>query len=187
MPFPADGAGGWQCQAGAANPGRRHTKETPTMMFALPADLPEEAQRVAQLRTYLAQLPNRAPVVADVDSPEDGGPRRIAIGWPVQATIRDHTGRRVPVIALPQEDGPEAAVDVALLRSHLAGLPDSALVVAIWETPDGPRQTTLGQPEAVTAPDEHSGAPRTVAALPQVLSAVTGYAYDEIVDNLGWE
>ncbi|MFI6447836.1 hypothetical protein [Kitasatospora sp. NPDC050543] len=156
------------------------------MLLRVPLDVPETAIRVGDLRAQLAQLPDDYLVVADHHDPEGGG--RSLLGWPMQAPVRDESGRRVPIVALPQlHVSDTAAMRVSFLHGRLAGLPADALLVALWETSDGPRQSTIGWPVETDYVDEVSGVSVRAVALPQVVSGATGYAYDELVYNLGWE
>ncbi len=102
--------------------------------------------------------------------------------------MRDETSRRVPVVALPQVGADdEHAMTVSRLYGLLAGLPEDAPVVTVWEAEDGPRQTTIGTPEFGDLINETSGLTVRTVVLPAVLSGATGTAYDEIAYNLGWE
>ncbi|MEV7926079.1 hypothetical protein [Kitasatospora sp. NPDC088779] len=156
------------------------------MMLNVPLELPATAIRIGDLRALLGVLPADLLVVADC--PGQDGPGRTRVGWPVKAPVRDESGRRVPVVALPEVDGDdEDAMTVSLLCGLLADLPEGAPVVAVWETEDGPLQTTVGAPEVGDLINEASGLTVRVVVLPAVLSGATGTAYDEIAYNLGWE
>ncbi|MFE7525863.1 hypothetical protein ACFU7Y_09070 [Kitasatospora sp. NPDC057542] len=156
------------------------------MLLRVPADLPATALRVGDLRGFLGVMPDDLLVAADC--PGQGGPVRVPLGWPVKASVRDESGRRVPVVALPQvgiDDG--QAMTVSRLYYRLADLPADALVVTVWEVDDGPRQTTIGTPQFGDLINEASGLTIRAVVLSAVLSGATGTAYDEITYNLGWE
>ncbi|WP_327074459.1 hypothetical protein OG196_31965 [Kitasatospora purpeofusca] len=156
------------------------------MLLTVPLEVPDTAIRVGHLRAQLEQLPDDYLVVADHHGPE--GESRTLVGWPVTAPVRDESGRRVPVVALPEvHPSDTAAMRVSFLRGMLAALPADALLVALWETSDGPRQSTVGWPVETDYVDEESGVSVRAVSLPQVVSGATGYAYDELVYNLGWE
>ncbi|MBO1413202.1 hypothetical protein [Streptomyces sp. FH025] len=156
------------------------------MMLRVPVDLPATALRVGDLRGFLGVMPDDLLVVADC--PGQGGPGRTRLGWPVKAAVRDESGRRVPVVALPQVAADdEHAMTVSRLYSLLADLPADAPVVTVWEVEDGPRQTTIGTPEFGDLINQASGLTVRAVILPAVLSGATGTAYDEIAYNLGWE
>ncbi|WP_416875892.1 hypothetical protein [Kitasatospora sp. SC0581] len=156
------------------------------MLLRVPVELPATALRVGDLRGFLGVLPGDLLVVADC--PGQGGPVRVPLGWPVKAAVRDETGQRVPVIGLPQVGADdEYAMTASHLYGLLADLPVDALVVAVWEAEDSPRQTTVGTPEFGDLINEDSGLTVRAVVLPAVLSGATGTAYDEIAYNLGWE
>ncbi|MFJ4189411.1 hypothetical protein [Kitasatospora sp. NPDC089509] len=156
------------------------------MLLRVPLDLPANALRAGDLRAFLGVLPDDMLVVADCSGPED--PHLTTVGWPLKAPVLDESGRRVPVVALPQVyAGDDQAMTVSLLYRLIADLPEEALVVTVWETNDGPRQTTVGTPEFGGLVNEVTGTTVRVVVLPGVLSGATGTAYDEIVYNLGWE
>ncbi|MFJ1706820.1 hypothetical protein [Kitasatospora sp. NPDC088346] len=156
------------------------------MLLTVPLEVPATAIRVGDLRAQLEQMPGDYLVVADHHDPE--GESRTLLGWPVKAPVRDESGRRVPVVALPQLHASDtAAMRVSFLHGRLADLPADALLVVLWETADGPRQSTIGWPVETDYVDEVSGVSVRAVALPQVVSGATGYAYDELVYNLGWE
>ncbi|MFB8235512.1 hypothetical protein ACFC58_03080 [Kitasatospora purpeofusca] len=156
------------------------------MLLTVPLELPETAIRVGELVDALAQLPDEYLVIADHRDPD--GESRTFLGWPVTAAVRDESGRRVRVVALPQIVASDpVAMDVSSLQRLLAGHPADALLVTVWEAPDGPRQSTVGAPEETDLVDEATGTSVRAVALPQVVSGATGFAYDELVYNLGWE
>ncbi|MFJ6771646.1 hypothetical protein ACIQOV_11870 [Kitasatospora sp. NPDC091257] len=156
------------------------------MLLRVPLDLPATALRVGDLRGFLGVMPDDLLVIADCPGPEGSG--RTVLGWPVKAPVLDESGRRVPVIALPQvSTDDEHTMTVSRLYSLLADLPADAPVVTVWEAEDGPRQTTVGTPEFGDLINEDSGLTVRVVVLPAVLSGATGTAYDEIAYNLGWE
>lgn len=156
------------------------------MLLRVPLDLPVTVLRVSDLRGFLGVMPDDLLVVADC--PGQGGPGRTPLGWPVRAAVRDESGHRVPVVALPQVSADDGhAMTVSRLHSLLADLPPDALVVTVWEAEDGPRQTTIGTPEFGDLINEATGLTVRTVVLRAVLSGATGTAYDEIAYNLGWE
>ncbi|MEV8095203.1 hypothetical protein [Kitasatospora sp. NPDC085879] len=154
------------------------------MLLTVPLEVPAGVLRVSALRARLLEMPADALVVAERAT--DDGSGWAVVGWPVQAHVRDESGRRVCVVGLPQVNTVEDAMSASMLWGRLVGLPDDALVVTVWETEDGPRQTTLGWPVEDLTMDE-SGNPAAVVTLPPLASGATGYAYDEFVYTLGWE
>ncbi|MFJ8043771.1 hypothetical protein ACIRBX_25045 [Kitasatospora sp. NPDC096147] len=155
------------------------------MLLTVPDELPNDVLRVKDLRAQLEQMADDDLMVGFNLGVAQG---RVQLGWPVKASVRNESGRRVPVVGLPQVQPTEPyALHVSLMRSRLLNLPDEAMVVVVWEATDGPRQTTVGAPVETTVVDESSGVTLRGVGLPQVVTGATGYAYDELVYSLGWE
>ncbi|MEV7926078.1 hypothetical protein [Kitasatospora sp. NPDC088779] len=156
------------------------------MLPNVPLEIPDEVLRVRDLRKHLSLMPDEHLVAVDFAGLD--GMAGSLLGWPVMAAVSDESGRRVPVVALPQVPVTDTrVVRVAFLRSRLGEMPDDALVVAAWEDFDGIRQSTVSAPFRGVYVSESSGVTMPAAILPYELSDATGFAYDEIVNSLGWE
>ncbi|MGX4733201.1 hypothetical protein [Kitasatospora griseola] len=157
------------------------------MLVRVPLNLPADVMKVGGLKTWLSLQPDNMLVVAERPG-DDPQVELFTLGWAVRAHVLNESGQRVPVIGLPQVDPADNHVmTVALMSRVIADLPDTALPVTVWETDDGPLQTTIGVPKFGNLVDEASGVTVKVVVLPAVYSLATGDAYDDIVFNLGWE
>ncbi|MFF2618267.1 hypothetical protein DR950_33770 [Kitasatospora xanthocidica] len=155
-------------------------------VLTVPLEVPDEVLRVRDLRKYLSLLPDEHLVTADFGGLN--GAAGSLLGWPVRVSVPDESGRQVPVVALPHVSVADTSVvRVAFLRVRLADMPDDALVVTVWADDDGTRQSTVSAPLRTFYVSEATGVTMPAVTLPFEFSGATGFAYDEIVDTLGWE